>query len=97
MTIIPLTGGADNAHQIFTVLLGENLLEFKLNYITVEGPAWSMDISRGGVNLAYGIMLEPNAELLTGLYLDIGSLSFTGVEATLDNLGVNNQLSWETP
>lgn len=97
MTNIPLTGGAINAHQIFTILLGDNLLEFTLNYITVEGPSWSMDISREGVNLAYGVMLEPNANLLAGLYLDIGDLSFTGDDVTLDNLGSSNQLSWEAP
>jgi len=35
MITIPLQGGPVNAHQIFFIQLGENFLEFHLNYITL--------------------------------------------------------------
>lgn len=94
MITIPLLNGAANAHQVFTIQLGDNLLDLKLNYITIAGPAWSVDISREGVTLISGAMLEPNAIITDNYNADIGRLIFTGADVTLDNLGVDNTLVW---
>lgn len=91
---VPLKNGAANAHQIFSIQLGDNFLEFTLNYITESGPAWSCNISREGVTLIAGAMLEPGAEITENYEADIGSLYFVGSDVTLDNLGVNNKLIW---
>ena len=86
MITIPLSGGASRAHQIFTF----NDLQFTLNYITVTGPAWSVDIHKEGELITAGFMLEPNATIETseGIY------AFVGSDVTLDNLGVDNKLVW---
>ena len=94
MMTIPTLSGASNAHQIFTILLGDNLLQFTLNYVTIAGPAWSVDISREGVTLISGAMLEPNAVITDNYEADIGRLVFVGSDVTLDNLGIDNSLVW---
>jgi len=94
ITNVPLQNGAANAHQLFTMQLGDNLLQFTLNYITLAGPAWSMDIAREGVQLVAGAMLEPNTDVTLGFEADIGRFIFTGDEVTLDNLGTANKLTW---
>ncbi len=93
---VPLKNGASNAHQIFSIQLGDNFLEFTLNYITKSGPAWSCDISREGILLIAGAMLEPGAKITDNYEADIGSLYFIGSDVTLDNLGVNNKLIWSS-
>tara|TARA_R110002049_G_scaffold101556_10_gene246517 strand:+ start:17845 stop:18144 length:300 start_codon:yes stop_codon:yes gene_type:complete len=94
MITIPLLNGADNAHQPFNFQLGDNFLQFTVNFVTLAGPSWSVDISREGVELISGAMLEPNA-IITGNYnADIGRLIFVGDDVTLDNLGVDNKLVW---
>ena len=92
--LVPIKGGAVNAHQQFTMQLGDNLLEFVLNHITLAGPAWSLNVSREGVLLIAGAMLEPDAVISQGYEADIGRLVFTGLDVTLDNLGVDNALTW---
>lgn len=94
MITIPLKNGASNAHQVFTIQLGDNFLQFTINYITIAGPAWSVDISREGVALISGAMFEPNAVITAGYEAGIGDLVFIGDDVTLDNLGVNNKLVW---
>ena len=94
MITIPLKNGASNAHQIFTIQLGDNFLQFTLNYVTVAGPAWSVDVSREGVTLISGAMLEPNAVITDNYNAGIGRLVFTGAAVTLDNLGTDNRLVW---
>lgn len=86
--------GAVNAHQQFTMQLGENLLTFELNYITLAGPAWSLDVFREGVLLIAGAMLEPDAVVSQPYDADIGRLVFTGLDVTIDNLGIDNTLTW---
>lgn len=98
MMKIPLVGGAVNAHQRFVVQLGEELIEFKLDY--QQSGQWSVDISQEGSVLAAGAILEPNANIIEAWPLlseSIGALVFTGDETTLDNLGVNNTLTWVSP
>jgi hypothetical protein len=94
MITIPLLNGAENAHQVFTIQLGDNLLVFTVNYITEAGPAWSVDITREGVTLISGAMLEPNAIITENYNAGIGRLVFIGAEVTLDNLGTDNRLVW---
>ena len=94
MITIPLLNGAANAHQKFTIQLGDNLLVFVVNYITLAGPAWSVDITREGVTLVSGAMLEPNAIITDNYNAGIGRLVFTGADVTLDNLGADNRLVW---
>lgn len=94
MITIPLLNGASNAHQVFSVQLGDNFLQFTVNFVTLTGPAWSVDISLEGVTLINGAMLEPNAIITDNYETDIGRLIFTGEDVTLDNLGVENKLVW---
>jgi len=91
---IPLLNGADNAHQEFDKQLGDNFLHFVVNYVTIVGPSWSVDISLEGVELINGAMLEPNAIITDNYDADIGRLVFIGDDVTLDNLGVDNRLIW---
>lgn len=94
MITIPLLNGAANAHQVFNKQLGDNFLQFTINYVTLAGPAWSVDISREGTVLINGAMLEPNAIITDNYDADIGRLIFTGEDVTLDNLGLDNKLVW---
>lgn len=93
--VIPLVGGAVNAHQRFNVQLGDNLVEFELNFL--QSGQWSANISIEGVLLAAGAMLEPNADIIGNWVLGIGKLIFTGVDTTLTNLGIDNTLTWVEP
>jgi hypothetical protein len=93
--VIPLQGGAVNAHQKFSVQLGDNLVEFELNYL--QSGQWSCNLSIEGVVIAAGAMLEPNSDIIAVNQLSIGQLVFTGDDTTLDNLGANNTLTWVEP
>lgn len=97
MLDIPLQGGSVNAHQQLTVQLGSNLLEFHLNFL--QSGQWSVNIFREGILLCAGAMLEPNCDIIAAWNLqeDIGQLVFTGLETTLDNLGIDNKLTWVEP
>ena len=94
MIQIPLPSGAANAHPTFQIQLGDNLVQFNLNWLTLN-EVWNCDILVEGVTLAAGITLVSNAELIevyeTGLG---GKLYMVGDEPTLDNLGVSNYLVW---
>lgn len=95
MELIPLAAGAANAHQEFTLQLGDNYLDFSLNYISyTDTPAWSMDIYRDGTPLVLGAMLEPGCDVIESYRAGIGRLVFTGKPVTLDNLGIDNALTW---
>lgn len=95
MQEIPLSNGSANAHQQFSLQLGDNYLDFSVNYISyTDTPAWTLDISRDGTVLIAGAMLVPGAEVTTSYRQEIGSFVFVGDEVTLDNLGVNNHLVW---
>lgn len=94
MITLPLKSGAANAHHTFNMQLGDNFLEFTLNYITVYGPAWSVDIRREGELLVGGAMLEPGADIIETYNAGIGKLYFYGADVTLDNLGKDNRLVW---
>ncbi len=98
MLTIPLSAGAANAHQRFSVQLGENLISFEIDYVSyLDDPAWSMNISRDGTYLAYGAMLEPGCDVISSYATGIGQLVFVGSDVTLDNLGVSNFLVWVAP
>lgn len=95
MKEIPLANGSANAHQQFSVQLGDNYLDFSINYISyTDTPSWSMDISRDGTPLVLGAMLVPGADVSDNYRAGIGRFIFVGDEPTLDNLGVNNNLVW---
>lgn len=98
MLTIPLAAGVDNAHQRFSVQLGDNLISFQIDFISyLDAPAWSMNLSRSGVMFASGVMLEPGSDLIQSYQAGIGQLVFTGKDVTLDNLGVDNFLVWIPP
>ncbi len=95
MKDIPLSHGAENAHQEFSLQLGDNYLDFRINYVSyTDTPAWSMDILRDGTPLVLGAMLVPGADVTASYRANIGRFVFVGDEVTLDNLGVNNNLVW---
>ena len=98
---IPLTSGRVNAHQTFSIQLGDNFLDFRMDYKNSTGQ-WSIDISQNGLLLAAGAMPEPNANILEGWNLgdtigQIKCVSPNNVDATLDNLGTEVQLLWYAP
>ena len=97
MKIIPLSGGAVNAHQQITVQLGVNLVELKLDY--QQSGQWSLDLYQEDLPVCLGAMLEPNADAIESWRIegDMGRLVFMGKAATLDNLGIENQLIWVAP
>lgn len=96
--IIPLVGGAVNAHQQFEVQLGDVLALIKLDWRTLT-EVWSMRVDVEGVNLVSGAILQPNADVIGVWNLTpiLGNLVFTGDAATLDNIGSANQLTWVPP
>ncbi len=94
MITIPLKSGSINSHQIFYVQLGDNFLEFRLNYIT-RFPGWSLDLYKEGVLLIAGAMLVSSEDIVKNFNADIGRLLFVGEDPTIDNLGSANKLVWE--
>ena len=95
MITIPLLAGPANAHQRFSMQLGNNFLDFEINYLSyLDYPAWSLNIYRDGTPLVLGAMLEPGADITENYQAKIGSLVFTGKQATLDSLGIDNTLTW---
>lgn len=95
MKMIPLSNGSSNAHQEFSLQLGDDYLDFEVNYISyTDTPAWSMNILRDGTPLVLGAMLVPGADIIASYRANIGRFVFVGDEVTLDNLGVNNNLVW---
>lgn len=98
MFVIPLRPGAINAHQRFAVQLGENLIEFEVDFISyLDAPAWSMNLIRDGSRIVSGAMLEPGSDVIQSYRTGIGQLVFTGADVTLNNLGVDNFLVWIPP
>lgn len=97
MMEIPLVGGAVNAHQTFSVQLGENFITFALTYIS--SGQWACDMSRAGAVIIAGAMLEVGADIIRSWNLtdDIGQIVLSGDDTTLDNLGVDNTLVWIAP
>ena len=94
MIQIPLPSGAANAHPTFQIQLGDNLVQFNLNWLTLN-EVWNCDILVEGVTLAAGITLVSNAELIEVYETSLGGkLYLVGDEPTLDNLGVSNYLVW---
>ncbi len=95
MQEIPLDNGAANAHQQFSLQLGDNYLDFDVSYISyTDTPAWSLNIYRDGTPLVLGAMLVPGTDVTGGYRAGIGRFVFVGDKVTLDNLGVNNHLVW---
>lgn len=98
MLTIPLRAGSANAHQRLTVQLGENAIDFRLDFISyLDYPAWTMSLFRDGSPLVQGAMLEPGCDVISSYRAGIGQLVFVGAEVTLDNLGVDNSLVWIAP
>ncbi|MDD2108957.1 phage baseplate plug family protein [Pseudomonas asiatica] len=98
MITIPLAAGVDNAHQRFSVQLGDSLIAFEIDFISyLDAPAWSMNLARGGVRLVSGAMLEPGGDIIQSYRAGIGQMVFTGKDVTLDNLGIDNFLVWIPP
>lgn len=95
MTEIPLSSGSANAHQRFSVQVGDNYLDFEINYLSyIDKPAWTVNISRDGTHLVTGAMLVPGADITVNYRANIGRFVFVGDEVTLDNLGIDNHLVW---
>jgi hypothetical protein len=98
MYVIPLRSGAANAHQRFSVQLGDNLIDFEVDFISyLDAPAWSMNLLRDGTRIVSGAMLEPGSDVIESYRTGIGQMVFTGSDVTLGNLGVDNNLVWVPP
>lgn len=92
---IPLQGGAEYAHQTFTVNIAEREITFKLDYCGyVDHPFWNLDLLENGVPLIEGLTIQGGCDLIAPYHLDLGKLFLVGDEPTLDNLGVANTLLW---
>ena len=97
MIEIPLSNGSANAHQRFGVTLGDNYLNFEIDYLSyLDTPGWSMNILRDGTYLVSGAMLVPGADVISTYRAGIGRLVFVGEDVTLNNLGIDNHLVWVT-
>ncbi|MGH9928342.1 MAG: phage baseplate plug family protein [Pyrinomonadaceae bacterium] len=95
MQTIPLKGGAANAHQRFNVQLGESLCAFELDYVSyTDAPAWNLNIRRDGSLMVAGAHLEPGCDIIQNNRAGIGRLVFVGEPVTLNNLGIDNALTW---
>jgi len=95
MTEIPLSSGSANAHQRFGVQLGDNYLDFQIDYLSyLDKAAWTMNVLRDGTYLVTGAMLVPGADVIATYRAGIGKMVFVGDEVTLDNLGTDNHLVW---
>lgn len=95
MQEIPLSNGSANAHQQFSLQLGDNYLSFEVNYISyTDTPAWTLNIKRDATPLVMGAMLVPGADIINSYRVGIGRFVFVGDEVTLDNLGIDNHLVW---
>lgn len=94
--IIPLTGGAANAHHQFEVQLGDTLVTFEINYRTLTG-RWTMNLLIEGERIVNGAALTPGSDIIEHWYTGLGRMVFTGDPVTLDNLGVANKLVWISP
>lgn len=95
---IPLYAGVDNAHQDFSVQLGENYTQWAVDYKPSLNQ-WSVNISIDNVTIVSGAMLEPNCDIIETWRLSdtLGRLIFVGDDVTLDNLGIDNNLIWYSP
>lgn len=104
---IPLSGGISNANYSQYVTLGDFSLQLVLAY--QQNGQWVMDIIADGdvgevpvttLNdidyIALGVMLEGGLDLVEAYNISktFGQLYFVGEEATLNNLGKENNLVW---
>jgi hypothetical protein len=97
MIEIPLESGSKNAHQTFSVQLGDNYLDFEINYVGyIDTPCWTVNISMDKTPLVMGAMLVSGADITANYNANIGRFAFVGDETTLDNLGKSNNLVWVT-
>jgi hypothetical protein len=95
---IPLSGGAENAHQSFYAQLGAHEITFKLDFMSyVDDPYWNCDLAENGETLVAGLKLVGGCDLLEPYQLGLGKLIMTGAVPTLDNLGAENHLIWVEP
>lgn len=96
--VIPLSGGSVSSDLTFRVQLGQNLLEIRQLYRTLLGD-WMISGSIDGVSVFDGVMLLVGDDLIStyNISTTFGKLYFTGEPATIDNLGVANQLVWVSP
>lgn len=95
MQEIPLSSGAANSHQTFTLKLGDNTIDFRVDFISyTDTPAWTLSASIDGIDYITGAMLVPNAEISKSYRAGLGRFFFVGAEVTIDNLGIDNHLLW---
>lgn len=92
MIDIPLRGGLTNAKQSFVVQLGDNLVEFDLSW-NPKAETWRCNIIVNGEAFLNGATLTAGS-VVNRHKQSIGTLYFWGDDATLDNLGQSNTLSW---
>lgn len=97
MINIPLDARAANAHQTFSIQLGDNFTGFTLGYL--QNGQWTVNITIDDVPFVSGAMLEPNCDIIQhyNVSSSFGRLVFTGADTTLDNLGIDNKLTWVSP
>lgn len=92
MIEIPLQAGAQNSHQRFAVQLGDNLVDFRLDWNFLYD-RWAVNLSIEGASILSGGILAAGAAVNRHAP-DMGRLYFVGEDATLDNLGKSNTLVW---
>jgi len=92
MIEIPLQSGAINSHQRFSIQLGNNLVDFRLDWNYLYN-RWLVNITIEGVAKLSGGVLAAGGTINRSV-TDMGRLYFVGDDATLDNLGQSNHLVW---
>jgi hypothetical protein len=99
--LVPLEGEAVNSHQEFSIQLGDNLFQFRLDWKYTTN-RWSVNITIGETLTIAGAIIQPNCDILQvwNMTSTLGKLvcvSLDGSNPTLDNLGTNIKLLWYSP
>ena len=85
------------AAQSFNAQLGDNLVRFRIQWMT-RFDKFRMDMyASNGQAISEGRILHPGIDLFAGIYppgVSYGRLMMVGDLPTPDNLGIDNQLVW---
>lgn len=91
---VKLQGNVKNAHQEFSVTLGDYIFNFEMDWIT-RNQEWKVAISivDQDESLITDAILNPGVNLLDGIF-GYGRFYCYGEQPTLNNLGIDSFLIW---
>ena len=83
------------AYYTFNVELANLVALVTLNWVTTKG-FYKVSITIDNEEVVRGKGLHPDIDLLKSTELAIGKLYLEGAEPTLDNIGIDNRLVYES-